>query len=66
MTYYEKIRELTIDVPTALVDFTLPRDLVRTPTQASSNFITNKEQGDWAENLISREQLTKPQKTLWR
>ncbi|MCA6069826.1 MAG: AccI family restriction endonuclease [Endomicrobium sp.] len=24
----------------------------RTPTQASSNFITNKEQGDWAEKLI--------------
>ena len=54
MTYYEKIRELTKDVPIALVDFTLPRDLARTPTQASSNFITNKEQGDWAETLIFR------------
>jgi type II restriction enzyme len=37
-----------------LVDFSQPRDLARTPTQASSNFITNKEQGDWAENLITR------------
>jgi hypothetical protein len=54
MTYYEKIRGLTKEVPTALVDFTLPRDLARTPTQASSNFITNKEQGDWAENLVTR------------
>lgn len=54
MTYYEKIRELTKTVPTTLVDFGLPRDLVRTPTQASSNFITNKEQGDWAENLVTR------------
>ena len=54
MSYYEKIRELTKKVPTALVDFSLPRDLARTPTQASSNFITNKEQGDWAENLIFR------------
>lgn len=54
MTYYERIRELTKYVPATLVDFGLPRDPSRTPTQASSNFITNKEQGDWAENLISR------------
>lgn len=54
MTYYDKIRELTKTVPTALVDFGLPRDPARTPTQASSNFITNKEQGDWAENLVFR------------
>lgn len=54
MNYYEKIRELTKKVPATLVDFTLPRDTARTPTQASSNFITNKEQGDWAENLITR------------
>ncbi len=54
MSYYEKIRELTKEVPITLVEFTLPRDLARTPTQASSNFITNKEQGDWAENLITR------------
>lgn len=52
MTYYETIRELTKKVPIELVDFEQPRDPVRTPTQASSNFITNKEQGDWAENLI--------------
>jgi|GEM_PF-180354 type II restriction enzyme len=54
MTYYEKIRELTKKVPVELVDFEQPRDQARTPTQASSNFITNKEQGDWAENLIVR------------
>ncbi len=54
MTYYEKIRELTKNVPITLVDFEQPRDQARTPTQASSNFITNKEQGDWAENLIVR------------
>ncbi len=54
MTYYEKIRELTKNVPPELVDFDQPRDQARTPTQASSNFITNKEQGDWAENLILR------------
>jgi len=54
MSYSEKIRALTQNVPAALVDFTLPRDAARTPTQASSNFITNKEQGDWAESLIMR------------
>jgi type II restriction enzyme len=54
MTYYKRIRELTKNVPTELVDFEQPRDLARTPTQASSNFITNKEQGDWAENLVAR------------
>ena len=54
MTYYKRIRDLTKGVPNTLVDFNLPRDRARTPTQASSNFITNKEQGDWAENLITR------------
>ncbi len=54
MNYFERIRELTKNVPSTLVDFSLPRDIARKPTQASSNFITNKEQGDWAENLIFR------------
>ena len=54
MNYFERIRELTKNIPPELVDFSKPRDIARTPTQASSNFITNKEQGDWAENLIMR------------
>ncbi len=54
MNYYDRIKELTKNVPIELVDFEQPRDLARTPTQASSNFITNKEQGDWAENLVTR------------
>ena len=54
MSYYDKIRELTKTVSIELVDFDQPRDQARTPTQASSNFITNKEQGDWAEDLITR------------
>jgi len=53
MTYFERIRGLTRNVPVELVDFSKARDFVRVPTQASSNFITNKEQGDWAENLVS-------------
>lgn len=54
MTYSDKIKELINKVPVELVDFSQPRDVARIPTQASSNFITNKEQGDWAENLITR------------
>lgn len=54
MNYYNKIIKLTKNVPKELVDFEELRTQARTPTQASSNFITNKEQGDWAENLIAR------------
>lgn len=54
MNYHDRIRELTKSVPVELVDFSKSRDQARTPTQASSNFITNKEQGDWAENLVTR------------
>jgi type II restriction enzyme len=54
MQYFQKIRELTKNIPVELVDFSQSRDSAHTPTQASSNFITNKEQGDWAENLVTR------------
>ena len=54
MTYFERIRSLTAKISPELVDFNQPRDIARTPSQASSNFITNKEQGDWAEKLIMR------------
>jgi AccI restriction endonuclease len=54
MTYFNKITKLTQNIPATLVDFSVERDKTRTPTQASSNFITNKEQGDWAEDLITR------------
>jgi len=54
MIYFQKIRELTKGIPPELVDFSQPRDIARIPTQASSNFITNKERGDWAENLVTR------------
>jgi AccI restriction endonuclease len=38
MSYYNRIKDLTKHVPTTLVDFNVPRDIARTPTQASSNF----------------------------
>ena len=52
--YYNIIQELTSKISSSLVDFSIPRDKGRIPTQASSNFITNKEQGDWAENVLFR------------
>ncbi len=54
MTYFEQIRELTKLIPTRIVDFSTERERTSPPTQASSNFITNKAQGDWAEMLIFR------------
>lgn len=54
MTYFNELREITKRIPDTIVDFTIPRDRTSPPTQASSNFITNKEQGDWAEDLIYR------------
>jgi type II restriction enzyme len=54
MTYFETIREITKSIPTTIVDFSVDRVRTSPPTQASSNFITNKEQGDWAELLIFR------------
>ncbi len=54
MTYFNKLREITKTIPDTIIDFSIPRDRTSPPTQASSNFITNKEQGDWAEDLIFR------------
>ncbi len=54
MTYFERIKELTKSFPVEIADFSAPRDPASMPTQAESNFITNNEQGDWAENLLTR------------
>lgn len=54
MAYFDELREITKLIPNTIVDFSIPRDRTSAPTQASSNFITNKEQGDWAEDLIFR------------
>jgi type II restriction enzyme len=52
LSYFAQIKELIAQIPTTLVDFSQPRETVRIPTQVSTNFITNREQGDWAERLI--------------
>jgi type II restriction enzyme len=52
MNYFDKITKLTEAIPASLVNFELDRTPARTPTQATSNFITNIQQGNWAEELI--------------
>lgn len=52
MSYTDDLRTLASRIPAELIDFGQPRDVASPPTQASSNFITNKEQGDWAERLV--------------
>lgn len=52
--YKEIINNICGNIHTGLIDFSEPRSEVSMPTQASSEFITNKQQGDWAEDVIFR------------
>lgn len=52
MSYRQRIDDLIRQVPTSLVNMGLERKPARIPTQASSEFTTNREQGDWAENIL--------------
>jgi type II restriction enzyme len=52
VTYKDTINHLAQQVPTSIVNFNAPRVRNSPPTQASSEFITNREQGDWAERLV--------------
>lgn len=52
--YKTTIDNLCKNVHTGLIDFSKPRTQASLPTQASSEFITNKQQGDWAEDVIFR------------
>lgn len=52
MNYYGEIRELIQRVPTTIINWEIERKRGKPPTQAFSEFLTNREQGDWAENLI--------------
>ena len=53
MSYKDRIRELSLKVPNDIVsDFNQQRRRSKPPTQAFSEFLTNREQGDWAERLV--------------
>ncbi len=52
MTYSQRIENIIANISTTLVDFSGPRNRASAPTQVSSEFLTNKEQGDWAEATL--------------
>ncbi len=52
--YKDEINKICSSIHTGLIDFSEPRSETSMPTQASSEFITNKQQGDWAEDVIFR------------
>ena len=52
--YKDIINEICSSIHTNLIDFSEPRSEASMPTQASSEFITNKQQGDWAEDVLFR------------
>lgn len=52
--YKDIINEICNNIHTGLIDFSEPRSEASMPTQASSEFITNKQQGDWAEDVLFR------------
>ena len=53
-SYKDLINAICNTIHTGLIDFDEPRSEASMPTQASSEFITNKQQGDWAEDVIFR------------
>jgi hypothetical protein len=53
-TYSEYVRQIASEIPRSIVDLTQPRRRSRPPTQAFSEFATHREQGDWAETLVTR------------
>lgn len=54
MAYKDIINNICRNIHTGLIDFDEPRSEASMPTQASSEFITNKQQGDWAEDVLFR------------
>lgn len=52
MSYTDDINKLADRVPEIIVDFKSVQKKGKAPTQAFSDFLTHKAQGDWAEGLI--------------
>ena len=52
MTYINEIEKIIKKVNKEIIDFDLKRKKRPAPTQASSEFLIKKEQGDWAERLL--------------
>lgn len=54
MEYLEKIDHLMKMLPKDIIDLIQRRRKTKPPTQAFSQFVINREQGDWAEDLLFR------------
>jgi len=54
MNYSNEIQLLISTVNKEIVDLNIIREHSNPPTQASSEFLTNKEQGDWAEQTLMK------------
>lgn len=54
MDYKNRIQQLINAIDDSLIDFSIERTRNSAPTQVSSEFLTNKEQGDWAEKTLLR------------
>jgi len=52
MSYKDEITDLINSVPETIVNLEIPRERGTAPTQVFSEFLSNREQGDWAERLI--------------
>lgn len=52
--YSEYVRQIASKIPRSIIDLTQPRRRSRPPTQAFSEFATHREQGDWAETLVTQ------------
>lgn len=52
MRYADEIEKIIKKVNKEIIDFDLERERGTAPTQVSSEFLTNKEQGDWAEKTL--------------
>lgn len=52
MAYIDNIEKIISEISTTIVDFRAKRSRGTAPTQVSSEFLTNKEQGDWAEKTL--------------
>ena len=52
MSYTNEIEKIIKKVNKDIIDFNLEREKRPAPTQVSSEFLTNKEQGDWAEKTL--------------
>jgi len=54
MEYLERMEHLTKMLPKDIIDLSQKRKRANPPTRAFSQFVINREQGDWAEDLLFR------------